>query len=124
MKALITILNPNVKHYLGSSSNITQYQFKIHSSQGQSIYYYYPCNTAHARSVNSFHEDCKYVFASVAKLSDPKEFKWLQAYRREDQSAINRNIADGTISLQGRESKFRDELERHKFEYIVYKDFT
>lgn len=57
-------------------------------------------------------------------MNDLETFKWLQKYRREDQSAIDRNIADGTISLQRRESKFREELEKHEFEYIVYKDFT
>lgn len=57
-------------------------------------------------------------------MNDPEKFKWLQKYRREDQSAIDRNIADGTITLQRRESKFREELEKHEFEYIVHKDFT
>lgn len=53
-----------------------------------------------------------------------EKFRWLLKYQREDQSAIDRNIADGTITLKRRESKFREELERHEFEYIVYKDFT
>ncbi|XP_031641168.1 type II inositol 1,4,5-trisphosphate 5-phosphatase [Contarinia nasturtii] len=107
-----------------SSSNITEYQFKIHSSQGQSVYYYYPFKSAHAKSFSSFHEDCKAISASIPKMNDPEHFKWTQKYRREDQSAIDRNIADGTITLQRRESKFREELERREFEYIVHKDFT
>lgn len=110
-------------HSLGSSSNITEYQFKIHSSQGQSVYYYYPFKSAHAKSFGSFHADCKQI-VGVPKVDSPDKFKWLQKYRREDQSAIDRSIADGTITLQRRESKFREELEKHEFEYIVYKDFT
>lgn len=52
------------------------------------------------------------------------KFKWLEKYKREDQIDIDRNIADGTTTLKRRESKFREELERHEFEYIVHKDFT
>lgn len=114
-------------YILGSSSNITECQFKIHSSHGQSVYYYFPFRSAHAKSFSSFHEDCKAITASITpKMSDldAEDFKWTQKYRREDQSAIDRNIADGTITLQRRESKFREELERREFEYIVYKDFT
>lgn len=58
------------------------------------------------------------------EANEADKFIWLQKYRREDQSAIDRNIADGTVTLKRRESKFREELERHEFEYIVYKDFT
>lgn len=58
------------------------------------------------------------------ETNEADKFRWLQKYRREDQSAIGRNIADGTVTLKRRESKFREELERHEFEYIVYKDFT
>lgn len=56
--------------------------------------------------------------------SRAERFMWLEKYRREDQTDIDRNIADGTITLKRRESKFREELERHEFEYIVHKDFT
>lgn len=55
--------------------------------------------------------------------SNSPDLKWLEAYKREDQSAIDRSIADGTVTLKKRESKFREELERHEYEYIVYKDF-
>lgn len=66
---------------------------------------------------------------SALKLNDDptnqsERFRWLQKYQREDQIDIDPSIADGTITLKGRESKFREELERHEFEYIVYKDYT
>lgn len=52
------------------------------------------------------------------------KFGWLEKYQREDQIDIDRNIAYGTATLKGRDTKFKEELERHEFEYIVYKDFT
>lgn len=58
-------------------------------------------------------------------ISDHNDtFKWLDTYKRDDQSIIDRNIADGKVTLQKRESKFRDELQRLEHKYIVYKDFT
>lgn len=82
------------------------------------------------KNFDSFHDDCKKAQRDVRAQADGNsascqtdKFKWLQKYRRDDQSAIDRNIADGTITLQRRESKFREELERHEFEYIIYKDF-
>lgn len=114
----------------GSSSSISEFQFKITSTHGQSVYYYYPFKSAHAKSFNSFYDDiCTAVsFTTSAQADDDKanpseRFKWLQSYRHEDQSQIDRNIADGTITLKRRESKFREELERHEYEYIVHKDF-
>lgn len=124
-------------YYPGSSSNIAKYQFKIHSTQGQSIYYYYPSSVAsplrlaNANGFDKFFEDFKEItntFNSLPMNNDPSSqadrFLWLEKYQREDQIDIDRNIADGTITLKRRESKFREELERHEFEYIVYKDFT
>lgn len=116
----------------GSSSGITEFQFKIISSNGQSIYYYYPFKSAHAKSFNSFYDDigAAMSYATEAITSTATDggselkFKWLEAYKRDDQSAIDRNIADGKVTLKKRESKFREELERHEHEYIVYKDFT
>lgn len=99
------------------------------------MYYYYPFKSAHAKSFNSFYDDiCTAVSLTTSDIhknddetvnsqSYADKFKWLQAYRREDQTAIDRNIADGTVTLKRRESKFREELERHEFEYIVFKDF-
>lgn len=56
-------------------------------------------------------------------VNNQPDLRWLEAYKREDQSAIDRSIADGTVTLKKRESKFREELERHEYEYIVHKDF-
>lgn len=98
----------------------------------QSVYYYYPFKSAHAKSFNSFYDDiCTAVSLTTSKqngedgtANQADKFSWLQNYRREnDESAIDRSIADGTITLKRRESKFREELERHEFEYIVHKDF-
>lgn len=99
---------------------------------GQSIYYYYPKEQTYVKSFDSFHDDCNKALRSGRLQTDSgnsattrtERFKWLQKYRRDDQSVIDRNIADGTITLQRRESKFREELERHECEYIIYKDFT
>lgn len=57
-------------------------------------------------------------------VNQPDKFKWLEKYQREDQVDIDRNIAYGTATLKGRDTKFKEELERHEYEYIVYKDFT
>lgn len=50
-------------------------------------------------------------------------FQWLESYQREDLLAIDRSIADGSVTLKKRESKFREELEKHEHEYIVYKKY-
>lgn len=107
----------------------------------QSVYYYYPYKSAAFKSFSNFYEDIIAAISSTSAAAvsaaaavatgddDPStlaltpSFKWLEAYKREDQSAIERSIADGTVTLKKRESKFREELERHEFEYIVYKDF-
>lgn len=115
-----------------SSTGIAEFQFKIISSNGQSIYYYYPFKSAHAKSFNNFYDDIGTAISFAAEttvvdgdgLSSEQNFKWLETYKRDDQSAIDRNIADGKVTLKKRESKFREELERHEHEYIVYKDFT
>lgn len=80
------------------------------------------------KSFNGFYDDiCEAVTrtanfdSTTANSSD--RFDWLKAYQYDDQSQIDRNIADGTVTLQRRESKFREELKRREYEYIVYKDF-
>lgn len=120
---------------LGSSSNIAKCQFTIHSTQGQFVYYYYPSMVStplkSGNGFDKFYEDFKEISNTRIGLplnndatGQSERFRWLEKYRREDQIDIDRNIADGTITLKRRESKFREELERHEFEYIVYKDFT
>lgn len=52
------------------------------------------------------------------------KFKWLNTYKRDDRSAIDRNIADGKITLKPRDSKFREELESREHEYIICKNYT
>lgn len=107
------------------------------------MYYYYPYQSiAVYKNFESFHEDINAAISSTSAAAisaaaavatgddDPStlaltpSYKWLETYkRREDQIAIERSIADGTVTLKKRESKFREELERHEYEYIVYKDF-
>lgn len=119
----------------------SQCQFKIISYNVQSVYYYYPFKSAVFKSFTNFYEDITAAIsttsaaaASAAAVTasgdgDPStlllipSYKWLEAYKREDQSAIERSIADGTVTLKKRESKFREELERHEYEYIIHKDF-
>lgn len=62
------------------------------------------------------------MLAKSVKLSQPN-FQWLEAYQREDLLAIDRSIADGSVTLQKRESKFREELKKREHEYIIYKNF-
>lgn len=80
------------------------------------------------KTFDNFNDDCQTALREVGGQVEIRnttdKFKWLQKYRRDDESAIDRNIADGTVTLQRRESRFREELERHEHEYIVYKDFT
>lgn len=51
-------------------------------------------------------------------------FQWLDAYQRDDDLlAIDRSIADGSVTLKKRESKFREELEKREHEYIIFKKY-
>lgn len=140
---LLFVLNVCFVKYIGSSVNsVSQYQFKIVSYNVQSTYYYYPCQSQTVfKNFESFNEDITAAISSTSAAAvsaaaavatgddDPStlaltpSYAWLETYRREDQSAIERSIADGTVTLKKRESKFREELERHEYEYIVYKDF-
>lgn len=76
---------------------------------------------SYLKSINTIVDNSNNIDEMVDK--QPTELKWLEAYKREDQSAIDRSIADGTVTLKKRESKFREELERHEYEYIIHKDF-
>lgn len=80
------------------------------------------------KSFNGFYDDiCEAVTRTATvdntNANSSDRFDWLKAYQYDDQSQIDRNIADGTVTLQRRESKFREELKRREYEYIVYKDF-
>lgn len=111
------------------SNNIkTIYHLSTHRSPGFEIFgdFYEAISTA----VSSTTAAAASAAAAVATGDDDPStlaltpsFEWLEVYKREDQSAIDRSIADGTVTLKKRESKFREELERHEFEYIVHKDF-
>lgn len=105
------------------------------------MYYYYPYQSiAVFKHFENFHEDINAAISSTSAAAisaaaavtgddDPStlaltpSYRWLDTYKREDQIAIERSIADGTVTLKKRESKFREELERHEYEYIVHKDF-
>lgn len=113
-----------------SKSVIAEFQFTIISSHGQFVYYYYPYGSGYMKSFDSFCDDiCDAVPRTQANMDNRSDgsgadrFDWLKAYQRDDQTQIDRNIADGTVTLQRRESKFREELKRREFEYIMYKDF-
>ncbi|XP_055373061.1 type II inositol 1,4,5-trisphosphate 5-phosphatase [Condylostylus longicornis] len=57
--------------------------------------------------------------------SEPQtiSFSWLESYRTQDYTAIDRYIADGSKPLKKGESKFQDELKKHEHEYIVFKNY-
>lgn len=61
-------------------------------------------------------------FCCLARIASAS-FQWLESYQREDLLAIDRGIADGSVTLTKRESKFREELEKREHEYIIYKEY-
>ena len=50
-------------------------------------------------------------------------FEWLERYKRKDLQAIDRSIADGSVTLKKGESKFLEELGKREHEYMHYKPF-
>ncbi|XP_059618948.1 type II inositol 1,4,5-trisphosphate 5-phosphatase [Phlebotomus argentipes] len=102
------------------SGGISKLQFRISTKSGQNVFYYYPCQTYILYKYDYFQNDilaAKYAFNEHPEAMD---FAWLDSYRREDLSAIDRSIADGRATLKKRESKFREELEKREHEFIVY----
>lgn len=100
---------------------MSQCQFKLSSTFGQAIYYYYPCSSSPSfKEFAHFEKDI--ALAKSVKLAQPN-FQWLEAYQREDLLAIDRSIADGSVTLKKRESKFREELEKREHEYIIFKKY-
>lgn len=114
--------------------SVSQFQFKIVSADGgHTMFYYYPYSTPMFKEFPAFKTD---IDLASAKQRDRhaamaggggggggKNFAWLSVYQREDLLAIDRSIADGSVTLTKRESKFREELEKREHEYIVFKDF-
>lgn len=85
------------------------------------MYYYYPYSSSPSfKEFSHFERDI--ALAKSVKLTQPN-FQWLEAYQREDLLAIDRSIADGSVTLKKRESKFREELEKREHEYIIHKKF-
>uniref|UniRef100_A0A1L8DVX8 Putative inositol-145-triphosphate 5-phosphatase synaptojanin inp51/inp52/inp53 family n=1 Tax=Nyssomyia neivai TaxID=330878 RepID=A0A1L8DVX8_9DIPT len=105
------------------TGGISKLQFRITTTTGQHQFYYYPCQTYIYYKWEYFQND---ILAAQFAFNDNIEggdFMWLEAYRREDLSAIDRNIADGRATLKKRESKFREELEKREHEFIVYEPY-
>ncbi|XP_055684041.1 inositol polyphosphate 5-phosphatase OCRL [Lutzomyia longipalpis] len=105
------------------TAGISKLQFRITTTTGQHLFYYYPCQTYIHYTWEYFQNDI--LAAQIAFNEHPEEgnFSWLEAFRREDLSAIDRNIAHGRATLKKRESKFREELEKREHEFIMYEPY-
>lgn len=114
-------INDDFKIETSTVGTVSQCQFKLTSTYGQAVYYYYPYSSS--PSFKEFaHFERDVALAKSVKLPQPN-FQWLEAYQREDLLAIDRSIADGSVTLKKRESKFREELEKREHEYIIFKKF-
>ncbi|KAG4067686.1 hypothetical protein HA402_005458 [Bradysia odoriphaga] len=114
-------INDDFRLETSTVGTVSQCQFKLSSTYGHAVYYYYPCSSS--PSFKEFaHFERDIALAKSVKLSQPN-FQWLEAYQREDLLAIDRSIADGSVTLKKRESKFREELEKREHEYIIFKKF-
>lgn len=98
----------------------TALQFKITTAVDSAMYYYYPYSTHCSTTFEAFLGDIRAAELSYQENAQSLDFAWLEPYRRVDQTAINPSIADGRTLLTERESKFQEELERRKDEYMNY----
>ncbi|XP_055597447.1 inositol polyphosphate 5-phosphatase OCRL [Uranotaenia lowii] len=110
-------------------SSISSHQFTIFSHNEPTVYYYQASPDTIA-SRDNFIAKLKQLIAGyksassqAAAASGSLDFKWLEYYKRADMLAIDRNIADGSQAPKTRDSKFKEELERRRHEYVVYEPY-
>ncbi|XP_058459082.1 inositol polyphosphate 5-phosphatase OCRL [Malaya genurostris] len=113
----------------GVAGSISSHQFTIFY-QNEPTVYYYPATQDAIVSKDNFISKLKNLISTyksaasqAAAASFPLDFKWLENYKRADMLAIDRNIADGSQAPKTRDSKFKEELDRRRHEYIVYEPY-
>lgn len=113
----------------GGHGSISSYQFTIFSNNEPTVYYYPGTPDAFA-SRDNFISQLKSLIAAyksfssqAASVSFPLDFTWLDNYKRADMQLIDRSIAEGNQAPKSRDSKFKEELERRRHEYIVYEPY-
>ncbi|KAL9704058.1 hypothetical protein quinque_007576 [Culex quinquefasciatus] len=110
----------------GAAGSISSHQFTIFSQNEPTVYYYQATpDTLSSRDnfiskLKELVSAYKSASSQAAAASFPLDFKWLDYYKRADLQAIDRNIADGSQPPKTRDSKFKEELDRRRHEYIVY----
>lgn len=105
-----------------AASGISKLQFRIATELGHTLFYYYPYGTYCTYDFASFWTDIRRAESKYA-IAEGLDFGWLGPYKRVDQTAINRSIADGRTELKKRESKFKEELDKREHEFTIYEPF-
>lgn len=109
-------------HIVPLSSGFSDTKFKVETNRESVMFYFYAYSTFCDYSFQHFLADIKAAEIQYGEYADGGlDYSWLNPYKRVDQSAIDRNIADGHMALKKRESKFQDELEKREHEYTVYR---
>lgn len=110
----------------GGHGSISSHQFTIFSHNEPTVYYYQATPEAIVSRDNfisklkSLISTYKSASSQAASVSFPLDFTWLDYYKRADMLLIDRSIAEGSQTPKSRDSKFKEELERRRHEYIVY----
>lgn len=113
----------------GAGGSVSNSQFTIFSHNEPVVFYYQATPEVLASRENFISKlkelisAYKTVSSQATSASFPLDFRWLDYYKRADMLAIDRNIADGTQPPKTRDSKFKEELERRRHEYIVYEPY-
>ncbi|XP_062559998.1 inositol polyphosphate 5-phosphatase OCRL [Armigeres subalbatus] len=113
----------------GGHGSISSHQFTIFSHEEPTVYYYQAAPEAIV-SRDNFISKLKNLISTykssssqAASVSFPLEFTWLDYYKRADMLLIDRSIAEGSQAPKSRDSKFKEELDRRRHEYIVYEPY-
>ncbi|XP_065091560.1 inositol polyphosphate 5-phosphatase OCRL [Ochlerotatus camptorhynchus] len=113
----------------GGHGSISSSQFTIFSNNEPTVYYYQGSRDAIA-SRDNFISKLKSQISTYktrssekAAVTFPLDFAWLDYYKRADMLLIDRSIAEGSQAPKSRDSKFKEELERRRHEYIVYEPY-
>ncbi|XP_053689041.1 inositol polyphosphate 5-phosphatase OCRL [Sabethes cyaneus] len=113
----------------GAPGSISSHQFTIFLQNEPTVYYYQATSEVSSSKDNFIGKlkeqiaNYKCASAQAAAAASPLSFKWLDYYKRADMLAIDRHIADGSQAPKTRDSKFKEELDRRRHEYIVYEPY-
>lgn len=113
----------------GGHGSISSHQCTVFSHDEPTVYYYQGTPDAIVSRDNfisklkSLISTYKSASSQAATVSISLDFTWLDYYKRADMLAIDRSIAEGSQAPKSRDSKFKEELERRRHEYIVYEPY-